>query len=99
MVRLYGRAGRLTAENGGFWPGQYNAVERTPGITLIEDPEQIMYVCIVDVLTPYGLKKRAETLLTGTLMGGRDVSCQPPAKYARRFNDFVQEISMTVETE
>jgi hypothetical protein len=23
MARLYGRAGRLTAKNGGFWPGQY----------------------------------------------------------------------------
>ena len=22
MALLYGRAGRLTAENGGFWPGQ-----------------------------------------------------------------------------
>ena len=23
MARLYGRAGRLTAQNGGFWPGQF----------------------------------------------------------------------------
>jgi hypothetical protein len=24
MVLLYGRTGRLTAKNGGFWPGQYS---------------------------------------------------------------------------
>ena len=30
MALLYGRAGRLTAKNGGFWPGQ--AVAADPGV-------------------------------------------------------------------
>ena len=29
MALLYGRAGRLTAKNGGFRPGQVEAIKRT----------------------------------------------------------------------
>ena len=32
MALLYGRAGRLTAENGGFWPGQIQ--DRLEAMTL-----------------------------------------------------------------
>ena len=44
---------------------------------------------IVDVLVKYGAKKRAETFVMGTCRGGKDISCQPPLKYARRFANFM----------
>mmetsp|Transcript_4093 Transcript_4093/g.11258 ORF Transcript_4093/g.11258 Transcript_4093/m.11258 type:complete len:512 (-) Transcript_4093:424-1959(-) len=53
-----------------------------------ETDQTIAYYGIVDVLTPYGLRKRGETFLTGTLMCGRDVSCQPPPTYRHRFLEF-----------
>ena len=49
-----------------------------------------MYVGLIDILTPYGLRKFAETFFLGTLRCGADISCQPPRKYARRFMRFMQ---------
>jgi hypothetical protein len=41
MGLLYGRAGRLTAKNAGFWPGQaaqYDKVREAKGDTYYEKP-------------------------------------------------------------
>ena len=39
MGLLYGRAGCLTAENGGFWPGQFNAHMATHHPTIAALPD------------------------------------------------------------
>ena len=70
---------------------QYGRPERTPGLVVLDNGEVIMYVCIVDILTPYGARKRAETFFMGTLRCGANISCQPPRKYARRFLAFAIE--------
>jgi 1-phosphatidylinositol-4-phosphate 5-kinase len=61
------------------------------GVVYMENKEMVAYIGIVDILTRYGAKKRAETLFTGTLIC-RDVSCQPPKRYARRFVRFFEQM-------
>lgn len=63
-------------------------MEETNSLLVIETSEFVIYAGIVDILTYYGAKKRAETLFSGTLRCGRDCSCQPPSKYASRFLRF-----------
>ena len=52
----------------------------------------LLYAGIVDCLMPYTLKKRVENLICDILLSG-DISCQPPEKYARRFQDFVGRLA------
>lgn len=59
-------------------------------VVTLQDETRYCYLGIVDVLTPYGPRKKAETLVTGKLMC-RDVSCQHPVLYAERFKSFVQK--------
>ena len=70
-------------------------VERTPGLFVLDHFEDDgsftrMYVALVDILTPYGLKKYAETFFLSTLRCGVDISCQPPKRYAQRFMKFMR---------
>jgi len=57
-------------------------------VVTLRDETRHCYIGIIDVLTPYGMKKRAETFFVGTLVCGRDISCQHPKVYARRFFEF-----------
>eukprot|EP00392_Amoebophrya_sp_AT5.2_P015953 g16179.t1 len=57
-----------------------------PGVQTIENETTLAYVGIVDVLTPYTVRKYAETCVKGGCV--RNVSCQPPSKYGDRFIDF-----------
>jgi hypothetical protein len=73
-------------------PGeQYGArAERSPGLHVVEEEHSVQYVSIVDILTTYTFIKRLETFFLSTMLGGRDISCQPPERYAARFLAFVQ---------
>ena len=48
------------------------------------------YLGIVDILTRWSLRKKLEHALTGALRC-RDVSCQPPDRYAQRMLCFLEE--------
>eukprot|EP00300_Choanocystis_sp_HF-7_P005929 c14365_g1_i1.p1 GENE.c14365_g1_i1~~c14365_g1_i1.p1 ORF type:complete len:459 (-),score=108.13 c14365_g1_i1:474-1694(-) len=60
-----------------------------PGATYVETADYVAYIGIIDILTTYSAKKRMETIVTGKLALGRDVSCQHPRKYAKRFIRFL----------
>jgi len=67
------------------------SVYEAMNVVCLRDDTRHCYLGIIDVLTPYGIKKRAETFFIGTLMCGRDISCQHPKVYARRFFRFVDK--------
>jgi hypothetical protein len=60
-------------------------------VVTVRDSSRHCYVGIIDILTPYGVRKKAETFFCGQLLCGRDISCQPPDVYARRFNNFLDK--------
>lgn len=66
-------------------PSVYEAMN----VVTVRDQTRHCYVGIIDVLTPYRFKKRAETFVLGTIVCGRDVSCQHPKVYADRFFRFM----------
>ena len=70
--------------------GPVDGAERAPGLVVLESSAELQYICIIDALAEYTPKKRAQTFFLGTLCGGRDISCQPPNKYAQRFVTFVR---------
>lgn len=60
-------------------------------VVYVEDmSHRLAYIGMVDVLTPYGWRKWGETFMKGTLMGGIDISCQPPDVYGERFLSFLE---------
>ena len=63
--------------------------ERAPGLVVLESSEELQYICIIDALSQYALLNRLQTFFLSTLRCGADISCQPPDRYARRFEDFV----------
>jgi len=58
-------------------------------VVSIKDTSRLAYVGIADILTTYGMRKRAETFFKGQLAYGRDISCQHPEYYGERFLRFV----------
>lgn len=76
--------------------GENYCMREANNVITLETEDKIYYVGIVDVLTKYDAKKRAETLISGTLRC-RNCSCQPPGKYAKRFSDFITD-SVNIHT-
>lgn len=68
-------------------PRPYEAMN----VVTVRDQSRHCYLGIIDVLTPYKMVKRAETMFLGKIVCGRDISCQHPKVYARRFLDFTDE--------
>lgn len=58
-------------------------------VVTVRDQTRHCYLGIIDVLTPYLFRKRLETFFLGTIVCGRDISCQHPQVYARRFQKYV----------
>jgi hypothetical protein len=48
-----------------------------------------MHAAIIDIMTPYTPKKKAEYYSVGLLRGKDKISCNPPQKYMKRFCNFV----------
>lgn len=67
-------------------PSVYEAMN----VVTVRDQTRHCYLGIIDVLTPYRIKKRAETFFMGSIVCGRDISCQHPSVYARRFKRFTE---------
>jgi len=67
------------------------SVYEAMNVICLRDDTRHCYLGIIDVLTPYGCKKHAETFFMGTLVCGRDISCQHPKVYAKRFFRFVDK--------
>jgi len=61
-------------------------------VVTVRDKTRICYIGVIDVLTPYVARKRAETFCMGQLMCGRDISCQAPQKYGSRMLKFVDAV-------
>lgn len=54
------------------------------------DKEKMYFLTIIDFLTHYDFKKKAEYLVFGTIYGD-SISAIPPKKYADRFYKFISE--------
>lgn len=58
------------------------------------DGQTHYYLGIIDTLTYFGAKKRAEFMTKRTFQG-KDISCIPPPDYKKRFCNFMEEIIIT----
>lgn len=68
-----------------------NDISRLNQLRVLNTPSGAVFVGIIDILTPWGPKKRLERFFTSSLCCGRDVSCQKPTTYARRFYEFMRD--------
>jgi hypothetical protein len=51
----------------------------------------VVHMGIVDMLQPYNCRKATENFIFSRLLCRKDISCQPAARYARRFLEFMKE--------
>eukprot|EP01052_Picozoa_sp_SAG31_P002165 SAG31_NODE_73_length_27793_cov_26.900520_22_plen_237_part_00 len=79
-----------TGGSGGFEKTQLSDFEKK-FLMWSKTSEEIVFFGIIDILTEYTRKKKAEHFCCGTLRCAADVSCQPASIYADRFYSFMQE--------
>ncbi len=68
-----------------------NDISRLNQLRVVNTPSGAVFVGIIDILTPWGNKKRLEHFFTSRMCCERDVSCQRPMAYARRFYEFMRD--------
>ena len=56
---------------------------------------QVLYVGIIDFLTQFGKRKGMEYVSCSMAHCGANISTTPPHKYAQRFVEFVEDITVT----
>lgn len=61
------------------------------GIHVIDGPDSRYFVGIIDIFTVYNWKKRLENLWKSLRYPGRAFSTVRPAKYSRRFCQWIQD--------
>lgn len=70
---------------GAFW-------KRDSGGMMSKNKKEVYFVGVIDFLTKFGVKKKMEHFIMGTLHGKSEVSCVPPEDYSRRFLSFLENI-------
>ena len=65
--------------------------ERAEGGLRSIDGSKIYFVGIIDILTPYSLKKRAEHTIRSIQYDSQTISCIPPEPYSQRFIEFMDK--------
>ena len=64
--------------------------EEAMDVLAVHSGSHITYLGLVDMLTEWTPAKKLEHFINGRLHGGRDISCQPPARYAERMLTFLE---------
>jgi 1-phosphatidylinositol-4-phosphate 5-kinase len=65
-------------------------ITRLNQLRMVNKPKGAVFCGIIDILTPWGAKKKLERFFTSQIHCGRDVSCQAPDVYAARFSEFMK---------
>ena len=59
-------------------------------LTYSENQDELLFYGIIDILTKYTAKKKAERFACGSVRcSGPEISCQPPDQYGQRFYKFI----------
>jgi 1-phosphatidylinositol-4-phosphate 5-kinase len=66
-------------------------VTRLNQLRMVNKPKGAVFCGIIDILTEWGPKKKLERFFTSQICCGRDVSCQRPDVYAKRFSAFMKQ--------
>lgn len=79
--------------------GQDDICKEKMSVVRSVSKSEVRYFGIVDILTPYVVQKKLETLFSGTLMCRPGISCQPPNKYHQRFIEFCKNDVLACDAE
>ena len=66
-------------------------VARLNQLRMVNKPKGAVFCGIIDILTEWGPRKKLERFFTSQICCGRDVSCQRPDVYAKRFSAFMNQ--------
>lgn len=69
-----------------------NDITRMNQLRVVNTEDGAIFCGIIDVLTPWSGRKWVENKLFSGMCCGRDISCQPPQKYADRFSEFMKDV-------
>lgn len=55
------------------------------------DGQKIYFMGVIDILTGYNAKKKAEHFIKSIQHDSQTISCVPPTQYAKRFTEFIDK--------
>ena len=69
-----------------------NDITRMNQLRVVNTEDGAIFCGIIDVLTPWSGWKWVENKVFSGTCCGRDISCQPPRRYADRFSEFMKQV-------